>query len=281
MNHDIGWHIDDVALARYRSGELDRVTAVSVEAHVTACDTCRGYVSLDTDRLDRLWAGVADRVEPAGPDPLEQVLRAVGVPAHLARVAAVGPSLRMPFVAAVVAVMTFGVVAAAQANGEAFALFLALAPLVPVAGVALVYATAHDPIREVALAAPLDSFRLLLGRAVMVLAVAVLAGLAAWPFVAGPWAAGFWAWLLPGLALALGTLALSSRWDPWVAASTITGGWVVLMIAAIGVLDTRLPVSAWLAFGTRAQIGYLVVAVLSIFIVHQRRDHFRREGNPR
>ena len=78
-------------------------------------------------------------------------------------------------------------------------LFLLVAPLLPLAGVAAAYGPLVDPAYELALAAPLGSLRLLLLRAVAVVAVDDAAR--RWPrALALPgldWTAA--AWLLPSL----------------------------------------------------------------------------------
>ena len=42
------WHADTGLLHRYARGELGDVAAASVEAHVTACPTCRQLAATST-----------------------------------------------------------------------------------------------------------------------------------------------------------------------------------------------------------------------------------------
>ncbi|MFI8367190.1 hypothetical protein [Streptomyces sp. NPDC085466] len=142
---------------------------------------------------------------------------------------AVGPALRGSWLAAV-----------ALVAGAAFALshgaglptgrtwLLAAAPVLPLAGVAVSYGPRADPLHELAASTPAGGLRLLLTRTVAVLAVCVpllIAAGALLPPEAGlPGAA---AWLLPGLALTVGTLALGSFVGCRAAAATLGGGWLL------------------------------------------------------
>ena len=90
------------------------------------------------------------------------------------------PVLRRSWLAAVVFLLlaTVGVVHTAGSPP----LFLALAPLLPLAGVALSYGPALDPTYEMAVVAPLHGFRLLMIRTLAVLAAGLgLNGLATLP----------------------------------------------------------------------------------------------------
>src|SRR4029450_5981448 len=90
---------------------------------------------------------------------------------------------------------------------------LAVAPLLPLAGVAAAYGPGVDPTFELALTAPMRGLRLLLIRAAAVLATTTL--LAAGASVALP---GFGlravGWLLPSLALTLASLAPATFVEP-------------------------------------------------------------------
>jgi hypothetical protein len=157
--------------------------------------------------------------------------------------------------------------------GGTYRVFLIVAPLLPVAGVAFAYGRLVDPAYDLTLASPIDSFRLLLLRTLTVLAVSIPIALLAWPMVPAPSALGFTAWLLPALALTLVTLALSSRFEVWLAGSMAGGGWVAAMLMALA--------EGYEAFDSRAQIGYTALAVLAGAVVAARRERYDREGSPR
>ncbi len=270
----MSWHVDRSSVQSYEDRNLDRVAAASLEAHVTDCDECRQLVEVDRDWLENSWMGVVERVEPDQPGLVERGLAAVGVPPYVARIVAVSPALRLSFILAVVLVMGFAAIAAASnPSRDTYRVFLVVAPLLPVAGVAFAYGRLVDPVHELILAAPIDSLRLLLLRTATVLTVSVGVGLVAWPLVPAPSTLGMWAWLIPALALTLITLALSSRFEVWLAGAMVASGWVVAMLVAI--------TEGYETFGANAQGVYAALAVVAAGAMVARRDRYDREGHRR
>ncbi|MFI6038786.1 zf-HC2 domain-containing protein [Streptomyces sp. NPDC051315] len=155
----------------------------------------------------------------------------VSVP--LARVRwAAGPAVRGTWPVAVLLVALGAVGLAYGAGVEAARpLLLAVAPVVPVLGVALSYGPHADPLHEITAATPSGGLRLLLTRTAAVLAVSLpLLTLAALllPASGAPGAA---AWLLPGLALTLASLALAGYVGCRAATSVTGAGWLVAVLA--------------------------------------------------
>lgn len=151
---------------------------------------------------------------------------------RLARVLwAAGPAVRGAWPVAVL-VVALGAVGLAYGAGVQAArpLLLAVAPVVPVLGVALSYGPHADPLHEITAATPSGGLRLLLTRTAAVLAVSLpLLTLAALllPASGAPGAA---AWLLPGLALTLASLALAG-YVGCRAATAVTGvGWLAAVL---------------------------------------------------
>jgi hypothetical protein len=109
---------------------------------------------------------------------------------------------------------------------------LAIAPLLPLIGVAISFGPRVDPSYELAVVAPLHTFRLLLLRCAAVLsattALTGLASLAAPEY--GPVALG---WLAPSLALTLLSLALTPRFGPVAAALGVGLGWLALLAVTV------------------------------------------------
>ncbi|WP_351222969.1 zf-HC2 domain-containing protein [Streptomyces sp. NPDC002133] len=149
------------------------------------------------------------------------------------RMWAAGPALHEAWLVALGLVV---VAAVGLGYGAGFAgtrpLLAAVAPVVPLAGVALSYGRRADPLHEIAASTPSGGLRLLLARTATVLTVSVplltVAG-AVLPGRAGmPGAA---AWLLPGLALTLAALALGSYVGCRAAAALVAVGW---LSAAVG-----------------------------------------------
>ncbi|MEU0048579.1 zf-HC2 domain-containing protein [Streptomyces sp. NPDC006309] len=200
---------------------------------------------------------------------------------------ATGPAVRGAWLPAVVAVAVGALVLSYGAGYPgARALLLAVAPLVPVAGVALSYGPHADPLHEVAAATPGGGLRLALTRTVAVLAVSLplltLAGLLL-PASGAPGAA---AWLLPGLALALATLALASFTGCRTAAGVTGGGWLLAVLAApatapSGAATARLAgqLSRCLD-GAAAQSGWAAAAALSAALLLARRPVYDRPLRP-
>ena len=141
-----GWHLDQDLVRRYVAGEANAVLAASVEAHVVACGECRRLLApaVDARRLDAVWAEIADTVDTPQAGLFERLLHLLGVRADTARLLAATPSLRIPWLAAVAAVFAFAALAAGLAP-QGQLLFLTVAPLAPVAGVALAFGRAGDP----------------------------------------------------------------------------------------------------------------------------------------
>ena len=206
------WHIPQPMALAYVSGEVQGARAASIEAHVLSCAACRSLVGgeVSTDRLEAIWADVEELVDAPRPTWAERLLTRIGVPDTDARLMASAPSLHLSWLTAVAAVLGFA--AWASQNGDrGMALFLIVAPVVPVVAVAGAYGRWIDPTYEVSVSSSYPTLRLLLLRAA---AVVVASGvLAAFASLLVPDARVAAAWVLPCLALVTVTLALS-RWLP-------------------------------------------------------------------
>jgi hypothetical protein len=263
----VSWHAGPVALHDYVEGKLDDVRALSVEAHLLECDPCRLKLAdlCDRGRLEAVWDRVAAVVEEPKRSRAEWVLRRVGVPEYVARLLAATPSLSGAWLAAVALSLVFAVVAAILGHWGSVG-FLVLAPLLPVAGVAIAYGPWLDPIYEVSVAAPLSNFTLLLLRASATLASTVLlAGAAAAALPGPPWQAA--AWLLPSLALTVAALALGSYVSQEVAAVVVGLAWIaaVVLIAALA----HEPLAA---FRVGGQAACLAVSLAAAAVLVRRRS---------
>jgi len=267
----VSWHAEAEVLERYARGELDEARAISVEAHVIACADCREALGTRaaSARHDRVWAAVCERVDAPRRGPVEALLVRAGVRGDVARLLAATPSLTLSWLVAVALSLAFAVVAA-HAGERGLQLFLTLAPLLPLAGVAAAYGRVLDPAYEVALAAPVRSFRLLLIRSVAVFAVtSVFAALAALALPALDAHAG--AWLLPALGLTLASLALSTFVSHVVAFGGCAIAWVGAVMFAEAVTADRLA-----AFEEAGQVCFLAVTVVAALVIAARRANFER-----
>ncbi|MFJ8542958.1 zf-HC2 domain-containing protein [Streptomyces sp. NPDC093586] len=234
MRSDNGWHVDEDDLRAYARGELAAPVLWSADAHLTACARCRGVLAEVSDAavLDAGWERLDAELDAPRPGWFEGLLVRCGVADHTARLLAATPVLRRSWLGAVVAVlvMTFAVAFTSGVTDRP-TVFLALAPLLPLAGVALAYGPALDPTYEMAVVSPMHGFRLLMIRTVAVLAVGLgVNGLAT---LALPgYGLRALAWLLPALALTASGLALTPRLGPVVAPSVVAGVWGGVLFAA-------------------------------------------------
>jgi len=268
------WHIDPELLGRYARGDSGEAQAFSVEAHLQACARCRTALAplADRERHELVWLEVVDALDAAQAGPFERWLARLGVPGHSARLLAATPSLRGSWLAAVAAALGFAVVAA-QGSHAGLLVFLLLAPVLPVAGVAAAYGPGVDPTYEVGVAAPMTGWRLLLLRAVVVLAAttALAAGAAAllpglgWEAIA---------WLLPSLGLTLATLALATVTSPLRAATLVALVWTGVAWAV-----WRLTHDGFALFGQVGQLASALLAVVAVVVLVARRDRFD-QGEP-
>ncbi len=278
----MSWHADTRLLDHYAAGSLASADAASLEAHLLACPQCRQGLAprVDPRRLAATWTAIDAALDAPRPGPVERLLCRLGVSDHLARLLASTPSLRTSWLTAVALALAFAVVAAYGGTGEqALLVFLVVAPLLPLAGVAAAFTPSVDPAAEVALAAPMRTFRLLLVRAAAVLVpTLVLTSLAALTLPGPGWAAT--AWLLPSVALAVSALALSTYVSPAPAAAAVALLWVAGVVASEvvasgGLAGLRLggPIESEL-FRAAGQLGFGMASAAAAAVLANRRHVF-------
>ncbi|GGY64131.1 hypothetical protein GCM10010300_04100 [Streptomyces olivaceoviridis] len=306
------WHVPDDQATRYAEGTLPDPDAWSLEKHVEDCARCASRVSaaVGGTAAGTVLAAVRAAVLESAPGaavsgeavlgraamtpaagaagPTEAVLGGRPVVSRFARLLwAAGPAVRGAWLPAVLGV---AVAALALSYGAGFpgarALLLAIAPVVPVAGVTLSYGPHADPLHEVTAATPGGGLRLALTRTVAVLAVSLplltLTGLLL-PASGAPAAA---AWLLPGLALALASLALASFVGCRAAAGVTGGGWLCAVLAPVAVAPggaATLRLAEQLSRcldGVAAQSAWAAAAVLSATLLTARRPAYDRPLRP-
>ncbi len=267
------WHADSATVSRYAGGELDRAGAFSLEAHLLACGRCRDLLVPAVDRggIERAWMEIEEAVDAPRPGPVERVLLRLGLPDHTSRLLAATPSLRISWLGAVAVALAFAVLAA-HGDHVGLVMFLVMAPLVPVAGVAAAFGPGIDPTYEIGMAAPLRSFRLLLVRSTSVLVTSlVLIGLAALALPTLDWTAV--AWLLPASALTLVTLAVSTVAEPVPSAVGVAAAWVIAVSVAGHVAGDGVA-----AFHATGQLLCLALVAVAGVVLARRSEAFEQNG---
>ncbi|WP_393060448.1 hypothetical protein [Streptomyces sp. LN549] len=297
------WHVGDGLARRYAAGTAAETDAWSLEKHVESCAPCAARVSASVrDRGDAapllegvraavLAAAAAEPVRGRSWRRVRGTLRTRGRPrlpapgpaTRIGRVLwAAGPALRGSWAAALVLV-ALGAVALAYGGGlggTARPLLLVVAPVLPLAGVGLSYGRPADPMHELTATTPGGGLRLLLVRTAIVLAVTVPVLALAWAVLpASAGGPGAVAWLLPGLAMTLAALALSSYVGCRTGASSVAACWAAAVaVPTVGTppsgLDEPLAAAVRYFAGPAAQGGWAAAAVLCAGLLTLRRRSF-------
>jgi membrane-associated HD superfamily phosphohydrolase len=201
---------------------------------------------------------------------LARVLRRLGVPDLSVPLVTATPSLRRSWFVAIAIAVLFSLSIATNdtaTGADRIVVFLTLAPLLPLFGVALAFGKGVDPTHDLVLAAPRDTFTVFLVRAITVLTASSLLLLVASLLLPE---GGLYrvAWLLPALAIAASTLALSAHHDARRVAGALGGAWVVVVLVVTGAA------SAPAMFGPVTQVISLAVAVAASVMLILRRSRF-------
>lgn len=265
------WHVPEEDVRAYARGALPPPRLWSAETHLAGCGECRGALSrfVDPAMVEEGWARLDAELDAPRPGLLEWALLRLGVTDHTARLLAATSTLRRAWLGSVLATLVLAVfVANATASLEAPLFFLATAPLLPLAGVALSFGPRLDPTYEMALVAPMHNFRLLMVRTVAVLvtstALSALASLALPSF--GLITLG---WLLPALALTATGLALMPGLGTLWAPLLVGTGWTVAVVCG-DALSGGTPAP----FTEAGQLVAAVAAVVSSVALASMRDRF-------
>jgi len=269
----MSWHVQSELLERYARGDADGAQAFSVEAHLPSCPQCRGQIAalVDGAVLQGAWEGIEERLDAPRRGPVETALMRAGVSEHVARLLGATPALRLSWLLACALVLAFAAWAASRHDGGVY-WFLVLAPLLPLAGVAVAYGPDVDPTYEVGLAAPMRSFGLLLIRALAVLVTTTaMAAIAALALDGLHWSAA--AWLAPSLGLTLASLALATRMSALAACASLGALW--MLAAGVGWHLAREPL---VLFGAAGQVTCALVAAIAAFVLARNADSIERRG---
>ncbi|XVQ11646.1 zf-HC2 domain-containing protein [Spirillospora sp. CA-255316] len=266
------WHVPEEDLRAYATGTLEPPRLWSADRHLMACGDCRARLgaAFDPASLEAGWGRLQDEMDVPRPGPVESLLLKVGVPDHTARLLAATPVLRRSWLLAMITVLVLSALVGRTATPV---LLLATAPLLPLAGVALSFGPGLDPTYEMAVVAPLHTFRLLMVRTVAVLATTIPVALAA-SLAVPSFAVVTAGWLLPALALTTFGLALMPWLGPIGAPAVVGGGWSAALLA-----NGLLVEGALFPFTPAGRVAAAVAAVAAavlLLAVRNRFDHGRR-----
>lgn len=270
------WHADRPMMIAYGAGRLSPARAGSVESHLATCGPCRSVLAsvADASRLASNWAVIEDRLDEGDQPLIERLLVRIGLREHHAQLTRMAPSLRgSTFGAAAVlsALVLLSLSGDGPGDGQLY-VFLVVAPLLPLAGVAAAFGGLKDPARELARVAPTPAFELLLARVVAVVATTtILSVVAALPLPHRGWAVA--TWLLPAFGLSAASLALST-WVPahWAAAGLGTA-WVAAAVVSwrVNRFDAD-AVGRFAALRPAGQMLFAAVAACGALVLVLRRE---------
>jgi len=232
------WHLDEATLRAYVEGHPLNVVGASVEAHIVVCPTCRVRLGelMPHEAVDRAWSAIRAHVESPRRSIPERLIRWFGISVETARILVAVPAFRGAWLLGLFTVTLFAGLAALFAGDYGLALFLIVAPLAPVAGVAASFGGDADPCHELVTVTPYSAVRVLLLRTAGVLAtslpITLLAGLA----LPGPAWVGV-AWLPPAAAGVTLTLLLAPVFGSTVPAAALAACWSAAVVFASRVSD--------------------------------------------
>ena len=262
----------DIDLAqRYAAGTTTVTETIQVEQAMDISSQWRATVgsAVPAARLDLNFDAISVELDAPKRGRIERLMGFFGLPEHVTRLMAATPVLRRSWYVAATLVLFFGILAADPTRDNSSVLvFLAMAPLVPVLGVGLAYGPGIDPAHDMTVATPLSGFRLLLLRAIAVMATSVVFGGVASLIWSSEYGLRIIAWLLPALALTTITLALTAFMPTRAAAGVTAAGWLlVVIVVARTATDFTM-------FGGPAQLVYLLLASTGGAVMVAKRHAF-------
>jgi hypothetical protein len=270
------WHVPEDDLRAYSVGELAPPRLWSADAHLMACGQCRSSLGVHADpaELEVGWARLDAELDVPRPGLVESLLVRAGMPDHTARLLVATPVLRRSWLLSVVLVLVLGAIAGRTTPTPL--LLLMTAPLLPLAGVAVSFGSGLDPTYEMAVVAPMHTFRLLMVRTVAVLATTVPVALAA-SLAVPSFGAVTVGWLLPALALTSLGLALMPWLGPVAAPVLVGGGWVAALLSDhLLVRGALFPLTA----AGRLTAGTVALVAVAALVAARDRFEFGRHLNP-
>jgi hypothetical protein len=272
--HTAGWHLDEATLRAYVDGQPLTVVGASVEAHLVTCGDCRALLGglMSHHVVDRAWPGIRSRVEAPHRSVAERLVRRCGISPESARLLVAVPAFRGAWLLGMLVVSLFAAGAALFAGAYGLTVFLIVAPLAPVAGVAASFGGDADPCHELVTVTPHSTVRLLLLRTAGVLATSLPITLLAGLLLPGPAWLGV-AWLAPAAAGIALTLLLAPVFGSTAVAATLGACWSLGVVSATRLGD---PVEV---VDPVMQILFATLACVAVAGLVLRRPSFEHLGS--
>jgi hypothetical protein len=224
--------------------------------------------------VDRAWSAIRAHVETPRRSLPERLINRLGISTETARLLVAVPAFRGAWLLGLFLVTLFAGLAALFTGKYGLVLFLIVAPLAPVAGVAASFGGDADPCHELVTVTPHPAVRMLMLRTAGVLVtslpITVLAGLA----LPGPAWLGV-AWLTPAAAGVALTLLLTPLFGSTVTATTLGAFWSVGVVTAARVSD---PVEAVEPAMQLIFSLLTLVAVTALVLRQPSFDHLGRQS---
>lgn len=258
------WHLPVQLLMRYADpalGGISAAQAVSVEAHLDVCSSCRRRLPLQADDV-LSTVGVALHEQVAGTPQYRRARR------RMVRLTA-GLPLSWLLASLGACLLAAGLDAAAQAadSGMPSALLL-LAPVLPLVAVIAAWTPSLDPLHELTAGVPGAGLALLLRRTLVVLSVVLPLTLVLGYLTGSGARSGLW--LLPCLALTALALALGTVVGVHRAAGGLIAVWTLAVVAP-AMVERQLPVLLQPA----ATPGWLAALAVAAAVLAIRRASYQ------
>lgn len=267
----MSWHISPTAATEYVGQHHSGSGVASIEAHLLTCGECRRLVAdvsaaMHDPLLGLVWQRVTITLDDANRPWSERVLTRVGLSTETARLLGATSRARLSFILATLLTVGIALVAANSGRDAQFGMFLSVAALGPPVATALAFGRRVDPAHALVATAPTSVWRIaLLRTAASLIPSVAITGLASLIVRERGWAA--MAWLLPGIAMAVVSLALSTWLSIERAALSVAIAWLAAPIVA------ALPAAELIdATAGPGQFVALVAAAVATLVITTRRS---------
>lgn len=268
------WHASEQLLSRFarEPGGLDHATAASVEAHLVNCGRCRSHLRgfVDPTTLEKSWELIADRIDRPRRHIVERLMRRAGVREGTARLVSATAALSGAWLLALITI-TAGVALVSRLAGVDGP-FLALAPLGPLAAVAVSFAAVADPSGEAGVATPMNGLSLVLRRAIVVLVPSfIIIGIGG---LVVPGLEAALLWVLPALALSSCAIALAPWFRVDAAAAALAVAWIMTLVGARWLQGRTVAYGDVAVFSAAGQVLFVALGLAAGWTIVRRQASY-------